>query len=113
MNAVLVIFGFPKTHSFCCTIVVEKHKHCSELLDVLQMKQHVLIIEEARFKLHVFFRTVFLQNRSVATNSCSYPCLLQHSPMFWAFAVESILTTRRQCRFKVGPAKLSIPVVNI
>lgn len=113
MNAVLVIFGFPKTHRFCCTIVVEKRKHCSELLDVFQMKQHVLIIEEARFKLHVCFRTAFLQNRSVATNTCSYPCPLQRSPMLWAVAVESILTTRRHWRFKVGPAQLSIPVVNI
>lgn len=88
MNAVLVIFGFPKTHSFCCTIVVEKHKHCSELLDVLQMKQHVLIIEEARFKLHVCFRTVFLQNCGVPTNICSYPCLLQHSPVLQAIVVN-------------------------
>lgn len=88
MNAVLVIFGFPKTHSFCCTIVVEKHKHCSELLDVLQMKQHVLIIEEARFKLHVCFRAVFLQNCSVPTNICSYPCLLQHPPELRAVVVN-------------------------
>lgn len=80
MNAVLVIFGFPKAHSFCWTIVVEKCKHCSELLDVLQMKQHVLIIEEARIELSVSFRTIFLQNLNVATNICSHSSL-QHSPV--------------------------------
>lgn len=76
MNAVLVIFGFPKTHSFCWTIVVEKRKHCSELLDVLQMKQHVLLVEEARFELNVSFRTIFLQNHNLATNICSPSCAL-------------------------------------
>lgn len=80
MNAVLVIFGFPKAHSFCWTIVVEKRKHCSELLDVLQMKQHVLIIEEARIELSVSFRTIFIQNLNVATNICSHSSL-QHSPV--------------------------------
>lgn len=81
MNAVLAIFGFPKTHSFCFTIVVEKRKHCSGLLDVLQMKQHVLIIEEARFELHVCFRSVFLHNHSIATNARSCPSF--SGPLQW------------------------------
>lgn len=85
MNAALVIFGFPKAQSFCFAIVVEKRKHCSELLDVLQMKQHVLIREEARYKLHACLRTVFFQNQNITTRTCSCPVF------FRAVVVESIL----------------------
>lgn len=104
MNAVLVIFGFPKTHSFCWTIVVEKRKHCSEFLDVLQMKQHVLIIEEARFELNVSFRAIFLQNHNVATNICSHSCL-QHTSVLWARTVRIDYEELMQIQSKASKAE--------
>lgn len=104
-NAVVVIFGFPKTHNFSDVIVVENHSHV--LHDVLQRNHHVLVMVGLKSELQVCFstpspqKTIMDQTRFATANL--YFCILPPVATGSGGIIMPISKQYRERQWNFGP----------